>query len=137
MVKFYDSIEPQLEEWAMKQAVFFTASAPLNGKHINLSPKGLPATTFSILNPNLCGYVDATGSGNETVSHIYENGRVTVMFCSFEASPRILRLFCTGRVVEWNDPGFGSWLKRMGDKNIKGARAAIILDVFKACSVVP
>jgi len=131
MVKFYDSIEPQLEEWAMKQAVFFTASAPLNGKHINLSPKGLPATSFSILNPNLCGYVDATGSGIETVSHIYENGRVTIMFCSFEASPRILRLFCTGRVVEWNDPGFDGWLKRMGDKNIKGARAAIILDVFK------
>ena len=68
MVKYYNSMEPDLQEWALKQAVFFTASAPLNGCHINLSPKGLPATSFSILNPNLCSYVDATGSGIETVS---------------------------------------------------------------------
>ena len=99
MVHFYDKIEPNLEEWAMKQAVFFTASAPLRGRHINGSPKGLPATSCSILNPNLCAYVDATGSGIETVSHIQENGRVTIMFCSFETSPRIMRFFCTGRVI--------------------------------------
>lgn len=135
MVKFYDSIEPQLEEWAMKQAVFFIASAPLNGKHVNVSPKGLPATCFRILNPNLCCYVDATGSGIETISHLRENGRATVMFCSFDASPRIMRVFCTGRVVEWCDPGFSGWLQRMGTKEIIGARAVIILDVFQACHI--
>jgi hypothetical protein len=131
MVKYYSSIEPDLAEWALKQAVFFTASAPLAGRHINLSPKGLPATSFSILNPNLCAYVDATGSGIETVSHILENGRVTIMFCSFETSPRIMRLFCTGRVVEWNEPGFEGWLTRMGNKKVTGMRAVILLDVFK------
>jgi hypothetical protein len=131
MVKYYSSIEPDLQEWALKQAVFFTASAPLNGRHINLSPKGLPATSFSILNPNLCAYVDATGSGIETVSHILENGRVTIMFCSFETSPRIMRFFCTGRVVEWDEPDFEGWLKRMGNKRLAGMRAVILLDVFK------
>ena len=131
MVKYYDSIQPELADWALKQAVFFTSSAPLYGRHINLSPKGLPATSFSILSPNLCGYVDATGSGIETVSHILENGRVTIMFCSFETSPRIMRFFCTGRVVEWNEPGFEGWLKRMGGKKLTGMRAVIVLDVFK------
>jgi hypothetical protein len=131
MVKYYNSIEPDLQEWALKQAIFFTASAPLNGRHVNLSPKGLPATSFSILNPNLCGYIDATGSGIETVSHINENGRVTIMFCSFETSPRIMRLFCMGRVIEWDEPDFEGWLKRMGNKKLAGMRAVILLDVFK------
>lgn len=131
MVKFYDQIEPDLAEWAMKQQVFFVASAPLKGRHINVSPKGLPSSSFCILNPNLCAYVDATGSGIETVSHMQENGRCTVMFCSFDTSPRIMRFFCTGRVVAWNEPGFDGWLTRMGNKNLTGARAVIVLDVFK------
>lgn len=131
MVKFFTQIEPDLAEWAMKQQVFFVASAPLQGKHINLSPKGLPSSSFSILTPNLCAYVDATGSGVETISHIQENGRCTVMFCSFETSPRIMRFFCTGRVVAWNEPGFDGWLERMGGKKVTGARAVIVLDVYK------
>ncbi|RVX66814.1 hypothetical protein B0A52_09544 [Exophiala mesophila] len=132
MVKFYDSITPDLQEWAMKQAVFFVASAPLHGEHINLSPKGLPSSSFAIINPNLCAYVDATGSGIETIAHLQENGRCTVMFCSFDTSPRIMRFFCKGRAVAWNEPGFDDWLKRMGGKSFAGARAVILLDVFKA-----
>ena len=133
-MKLYDSIEPPLKEWALEQAIFFTATSPLTGRHINVSPKGLPATSFSILNPNFCGYIDATGSGNETVSHLLENGRITIMFCSFGPSPRILRFYCTGRVVEWHEPGFDGWLKRMGKRKIDGARAVILLDVFKVGS---
>lgn len=121
----------------MKQPCFFTASAPLRGQHINLSPKGLPSTSFSILNPNLVGYVDATGSGIETISHIQENGRCTIMFCSFDASPRIMRLFCTGRVVPWDHPQFDEWRKRMGNKHFEGMRAVILLDVWKVCFLVP
>jgi len=133
MVKFYTEIPPDLAEWAMKQQVFFVASAPLKGKHINLSPKGLPSSSFSILTRNQCAYVDATGSGIETVSHIQENGRCTVMFCSFETSPRIMRFFCTGRVVAWNEPQFDGWLDRMGGKKVTGARAVVVLDVYKVC----
>ncbi len=134
MVKYYESITPDLEEWALSQQVFFVASAPLHGKHVNISPKGLPAASFSIFGPNSCGYVDATGSGNETISHIYENGRVTIMFCSFETSPRIMRFFCTGRVVEWDEPEFENLMTKIlskGAKRVEGARAVIMLDVFK------
>jgi hypothetical protein len=132
MVAFFDSINDDLKEWVLKQSVFFTASAPLAGKHVNLSPKGVPSASFSILGPNQAAYVDATGSGNETISHIYENGRVTIMFCSFAASPRILRFFCKGEVIEWDQPEFESTWKKMGiAKPVEGARAIILLDVFK------
>ncbi|ELR10104.1 hypothetical protein VC83_07565 [Pseudogymnoascus destructans] len=131
MGKFYDQIDDNLSEWAVAQSVFFTASAPTSGKHVNVSPKGLPSSSLAILSPNQVAYVDATGSGNETISHIYENGRVTIMFCSFDAAPRIMRFFCTGRVIEWDDKEFDSWLAKMGNKKILGARAVIVLDVFK------
>jgi hypothetical protein len=131
MVKFFEKIDDHIGEWALKQSVFFTASAPTSGKHVNISPKGLPSSSLAILSPNQVAYVDATGSGNETISHIYENGRVTLMFCSFDAAPRILRFFCTGRVIEWDDKDFDSWLEKMGNKKILGARAVIVLDVFK------
>jgi hypothetical protein len=131
MVQFFENIDTRLGEWALKQAVFFTASAPTSGKHVNISPKGLPSSSLAILSPNQVAYIDATGSGSETISHIYENGRVTLMFCSFDVSPRILRFFCTGRVVEWDDKDFETWLARMGNKKVQGARAVIVLDVFK------
>ncbi|RDW70500.1 pyridoxamine 5'-phosphate oxidase family protein [Aspergillus mulundensis] len=131
MPKFYPSISPDLRDWALGQKVFFTASAPLRGRHINLSPKGLPDASFAILGPNEAAYVDATGSGGETISHLRENGRITILFCSFDAAPRILRFFCTGSVIEWSDPDFGPYLKRMGGKSLVGARAIIRLDVFK------
>ncbi|MCJ1359846.1 MAG: hypothetical protein MMC33_009849 [Icmadophila ericetorum] len=133
MVKFYPSITPTLEEWALSQPLFYTASAPLNGSHVNLSPKGLPSATFTIFSPNKAAYLDTTGSGSETIAHVYENGRVTIMFCSFGASPRIMRFFCWGRVVEHADKEFGLWVGKMGKKAeaVKGARAVILLDVWK------
>jgi hypothetical protein len=131
MPKFYDSLSQDLSDWALAQPLFFTASAPLTGKHINISPKGLPSSTFTIFSPTSCAYIDATGSGAETISHIYENGRVTIMFCSFGASPRIMRFFCTGRVVEWDKPEFESLIGRMGKKRVDGARAVIVLSIWK------
>ncbi|KAL5338273.1 hypothetical protein BJX70DRAFT_408710 [Aspergillus crustosus] len=131
MPKFFSSISPELRDWALNQKVFFTASAPLRGRHINVSPKGLPDASFAILGPNEAAYVDSTGSGSETISHLRENGRITIIFCSFDAAPRILRLFCTGNVIEWSEPGFEAYLERMGGKKLIGARAIIRLDVFK------
>ncbi|PGH14533.1 hypothetical protein AJ79_03026 [Helicocarpus griseus UAMH5409] len=133
MVAFFPSISPDLRAWLLAQPVFFVASAPTTGAHINLSPKGLPASSLAVLSPNSVAYVDATGSGNETISHLRENGRLTIMFCSFDAAPRILRLFCSGKVIEWDEPGFHAMLGKMGmaGKYVEGARAVIVLDVFK------
>ncbi|MCJ1238683.1 hypothetical protein MMC14_006674 [Varicellaria rhodocarpa] len=139
-MKLYPSIPPHLAEFALAQPIFFTGSAPTYGAHVNLSPKGLPAATFSIINPNLCAYIDSTGSGAETIAHIYENGRVTIMFCSFGLSPMIMRLFCKGKVVEWDQPEFAEWTRRMrkpidddGHGAFKGARAIIALEAQSSC----
>lgn len=43
-------------------------------------------------------------SGIETISHLRENGRMTIMFCAFEGAPQIVRLFGTGTfsmVMSW------------------------------------
>ncbi|RDW72162.1 hypothetical protein BP5796_08196 [Coleophoma crateriformis] len=131
MPKFYDHIPDNLAQWAMAQPLFYTASAPISGQHINISPKGLPSSTFTIFTPNSCAYIDATGSGSETISHIYENGRVTLMFCSFASSPRIMRFFCKGSVIEWDSPLFDTYLTKMNKAKVDGARAVILLDVWK------
>lgn len=131
MGQFYPSLSPSLISWALKQPLFFIASAPLHGSHVNVSPKGYPSASLAILSPTQAAYVDRTGSGCETLAHLYENGRATVMFCSFGPQPRILRLFCRGRVVEWEDPEFNGWLQRMGRERPPSARCVVVLDIWK------
>lgn len=132
MPKFYSSLSSDLAEWLLAQPLFFVASAPLTGAHINLSPKGHPSHSLSVINQNQVAYLDATGSGCETISHIYENGRVTLMACSFGTSPRIMRLFCTGKVIEKGNLKFDEWVARTGIKEgVKACRAVIVLDIFK------
>ncbi|KAK1689698.1 hypothetical protein BDP55DRAFT_651272 [Colletotrichum godetiae] len=136
-MKLYPSINPDLADWAARQPVFFTASAPTHHPHINVSPKGLSAH-FAVLSPTLVAYIDRTGSGCETIAHSYENGRLTLMFMSFGPAPRILRLFCKSRIVEWDHPDFDSWMKRIipqgeaGNRDsYDGARAVVIGEVWE------
>jgi hypothetical protein len=42
-------------------------------------------------------YLDLFGSGVETIAHLRDNDRITIMFCSFTRNSRILRLFGSGR----------------------------------------
>ncbi len=78
--------------------------------------------------------MDLTGSGNETISHLYEpgNGRITVMFHAFEGPPRIARLFGKGRVLENGTGAFEEFVKKNDVKTIPGSRAIIIVDVHQA-----
>lgn len=111
MAKFSTELSTSLREFILQQKIFFTASAPQEGR-VNVSPKGMD--TFRVLSPQRVGYLDATGSGNETAAHLLQNGRVTVMFCAFEGAPLILRLYARGHIVrpadaEWTQlrPLFG------------------------------
>lgn len=131
MVKFYESLSDDLRDWALNQQLFFIATAPMNGKHVNLSPKGLPCDTLHFRDPNHVQYLDLTGSGAETISHVYENGRATLMFCSFDQSPRIMRFFCTGKVIEYTHPDFQNLLPNFGKGDTPGARSIILLDIWK------
>lgn len=128
MAKFYESINEQIGEFIKKQHIFFVSSAPLspNG-HVNLSPKGLDS--FRVLSPNRVAYMDIISSGNETSAHTFENGRITIMFCSFEGSPNILRLFGTGRTVL---PGDAEWKDLAQNFNlISSTRQIIVAEITK------
>jgi hypothetical protein len=107
MGKFHDFIKPEHQTFIEKQHLFFVATAPLSSDgRVNLSPKGLDA--FRVLDTHQVAYMDLISSGNETSAHTLENGRITLMFCSFEGAPNILRLYGKGRVVlpdspEWSE----------------------------------
>ncbi|MDJ0595445.1 MAG: pyridoxamine 5'-phosphate oxidase family protein [Pleurocapsa sp. MO_226.B13] len=96
MAKFYSQLTSELQSFIQKQKIFFTATAPQSGR-INLSPKGID--TFRCVDATTVAYLDLTGSGNETAAHLHENGRMTVMFCSFDENPLILRLYGRGEVI--------------------------------------
>ncbi|KAH9865368.1 hypothetical protein J1614_008951 [Plenodomus biglobosus] len=136
MVKFSSSLDASHVEFITNQSLFYVASAPWAGDHINVSPKGHPSRTLAILGPTTIAYLDATGSGCETIAHIYENGRVTLMFSSSGTKPQVLRVFCKGKVVEKWDPYYQQLRARMATENgddidITGARAIIVLRVKK------
>ena len=105
MGKLYEHITDRLETFIKKQHVFFVATAPLeNTGHVNVSPKG--QDTFAILDPHTVAYQDFSGSGAETIAHLKQNERITILFCAFEEPPFILRLYGQGEVLEPDNPNF-------------------------------
>lgn len=129
MAKFYEQITPELQKLIEAQHIFFVASAPLSADgHVNLSPKGLDA--LRILSPNQVAYLDLTGSGNETSAHLLENGRITIMLCTFDGAPNIMRLFGRGTTILPDTP---EWDELIGHFTlIPGARQIIKIDVDMA-----
>ena len=129
MGKVHDGIEGRLRAFIERQSVFFVATAPSGDEgHVNVSPKGL-ADTFAVVDEHTVAYLDLTASGAETIAHLRQNGRITVMFCSFEAKPNVVRLHGRGRVVGLYDDDFGDWAARF--RAIPAARAVIVLDVVR------
>lgn len=128
MGQLHDQIDDRLREFIAAQHVFFVATAPLSANgHVNLSPKGLDS--FRVLGPRLVGYVDYTGSGVETIAHIRENARLTILFCAFEGPPKILRLYGRGRVIEPTDAEYAA---RVGAFSLAAtARALVLLEVTR------
>jgi hypothetical protein len=126
MGKVFDGLDDGLKAFIVAQQVFFVATAPLSADgHVNVSPKGLD--TFRVLGPKQVAYLDLVGSGVETVAHLRENGRITIMFCAFAGPPRILRLSGRGRAVE---PGDEEWdrLARLFPLH-PGARSTIVVQL--------
>jgi pyridoxamine 5'-phosphate oxidase-like protein len=127
MGRQYDAIDDRLERFLTGQPVFFVGTAPLDGDgHVNVSPKGLSGS-FVVLGPRAVAYLDLTGSGAETIAHIRENGRVTLMFCAFEGPPRVVRLSGRGRVVLPEEAGFASLVERFPVQ--PGTRSVIVVDL--------
>jgi hypothetical protein len=128
MAKLYDTITDELAAFVQAQPLFFVASAPLAADgHVNLSPKGLDC--LRILGPQQVAYLDLTGSGNETSAHLEENGRITLMFCAFTGSPRILRFYGQGRVVLPETPDWAELSAHFPAH--PGVRQIVVVDVAR------
>ena len=127
MAKEFPRIDESLTDFIAEQSVFFVATAPSDGGRINLSPKGY-RDTFAVLDDHTVAYLDLFGSGVETIAHLRDNGRITIMFCSFTRNSRILRLFGAGRFVRPDDAEFPRLLTHFGGQHA-GVRAAIVIDV--------
>ncbi len=112
--------------------MFFVATAPAGPEgHVNVSPKGM-AGTFAVLGPHRVAYLDYHGSGAETIAHLRDNGRITLMFCAFQGSPNIVRLHGTGRAVAVTDPEYTELLAVFATPpDTHGARSIIDVDVHR------
>ncbi len=101
MGKQFGSISAQHREFIEAQKLFFVATAAKNGR-VNVSPKGLDS--LRVLDAQTVVWLNGTGSGNETAAHLLDNPRMTLMFCTFEGSPLILRLYGDAEVFHPRDP---------------------------------
>jgi len=128
MAAVLEEIGPDLASWIRAQPVFFVATAPSGSDgHVNLSPKGLAG--LAVLGPRRCAYLDLTGSGVETIAHVRENGRITIMLCAFEGPPRIVRLHGAGTVHPVGSAGFDALASEFPE--VPGRRAVIEIEVTR------
>jgi Pyridoxamine 5'-phosphate oxidase len=134
MAKVFERIDEHHREWIARQALFFVATAPLDGDgRVNVSPKG-PIGTLRVVDDHTLAYVDIFGSGSETIAHLRENGRICVMLCSFEGPPRIMRFHGHGEVVFPEDPRFEDLLAELDfDLTVDptARRSVIVVDVAR------
>jgi predicted pyridoxine 5'-phosphate oxidase superfamily flavin-nucleotide-binding protein len=127
--KTHERIAGRLREFIEAQPVFFTATAPLAATGtVNLSPKGVTGS-FAVLDEHTVAYLDFAGSNAETVAHLRENGRITLMWCAFQGPPNIVRIHGRGEAVFRDDPRWNSLLKHFPDvdASVHGLRAIVVV----------
>lgn len=125
MGNVHPHITDDLREFAESQPMFFVATAPSEGGHVNVSPKGLEP--IKVLSQNQVAWLDRTGSGVETIAHLRDNGRITLMFCAFVGKPNIVRFAGHGEAVLTNDERFADLAAHFPD--VAGVRSIVLIDV--------
>lgn len=129
MGRTYERIDGRLRRFIEAQHLFFTATAPLSSEGtVNLSPKGLTGS-FAVLDDHTVAYLDFAGSNAETIAHLRENGRITLMWCAFDGPPSIVRIHGRGEPVFRDDPRWPDLLAHFPDidPSQHGLRAVIVV----------
>ncbi|MFI8387335.1 pyridoxamine 5'-phosphate oxidase family protein [Streptomyces sp. NPDC085540] len=135
MGKLHDRIDGRLRAFIEAQPLFFTATAPLAGDgHVNLSPKGR-AGTLVVIDEQTLAYLDFGGSGAETIAHVRENGRITLMWCAFSGPPTIVRIHGEGEAVFRDDPRWGELIALFGEADGPAARAVVLVHARRIADV--
>jgi hypothetical protein len=127
MSQFFPALTTEHRAFIGTQHIFFTASADAEGP-VNLSPKGMDS--FRVLDDATVAYLDLTGSGNETAAHLLADGRLTIMFCAFQGSPLILRLYGRGETISRVDLRYRPLVdQHFGGDEPPGTRQIIVQSV--------
>jgi hypothetical protein len=131
MATVHEVIDVKLRKFIEAQPLFFVATAPLAGDgHVNLSPKGTLGS-LAVLGPDRLAYLDLTGSGAESLAHLQENGRITLMWVAFEGPPNIVRVHGTGEVLWRDDPRWDEYVGLFPAAADPGARAIVLVQATR------
>lgn len=120
----FEKLEDKHIDFIEQQKMFFVGTAATEG-FVNVSPKGIDS--FRVLNHQRVAWLNLTGSGNESAAHVLDNDRMTVMFCSFEKQPLILRLYGRAKVYHERDPQWPELLTLFPE--YISARQVFVVDV--------
>lgn len=119
-----ERLNPKLIKFIQSQKMFFVATAASDGL-VNVSPKGMD--TLNVVSETRIVWLNLTGSGNETAAHVRELPRMTLMFCSFDQSPLILRVYGTPTVIH---PRHENWTTELDQfQSYAGSRQIFDLDI--------
>ena len=124
MARFYPVLDTRHRDFIAAQKLFFTASGTASSR-LNLSPKGMDS--LRVLSDTHIAYLDLTGSGNETAAHLKHDGRLTLMWCSFDTDPLILRAYGRGHIVRRQDAEWAELHAHFAA--LPGERQIIVLDI--------
>jgi len=105
MGQLFGELSEKHIQFIAKQNIFFVGTATSQSR-VNVSPKGMDS--LIVLSNARVAWLNVTGSGNETSTHVQQNPRMTIMFCAFDNQPLIMRLYGTAKVFhksdsEWNN----------------------------------
>jgi hypothetical protein len=124
MAERFEQLEDKHIDFIQAQKMYFVGTAADDG-YANVSPKGMDS--FRVLDNVTVAWLNLTGSGNETAAHVLENGRMTVMFCSFDKQPLIMRLYGQATTVHARDDSWPELAALFPD--FSGARQIFVLDL--------
>lgn len=124
MAELLDNLNPELIDFIGKQKIFFVGTAAPSGQ-VNVSPKGMDS--LRVIEPTKVVWLNYTGSGNETAAHVRALNRMTIMFCSFDKKPKILRIYGSAEVFHCGQPDYDHWLATFSEP--LGVRQIFVMSV--------
>lgn len=117
MAQQFSELDDKHIQFILAQKIFFVGTAGESGR-VNVSPKGMDS--FAVLDSKRIAWLNVTGSGNETATHVQQSPRMTIMFCSFDGDPMILRIYGSAKVIHRADPEWAGLIEQFNP--LPGAR---------------
>ncbi len=122
--KQFSELSDKHIEFIENQKIYFVGTATESG-NVNLSPKG--GDSLRVINSKQIAWLNLTGSGNESASHVIRNSRMTLMFCAFEGAPLIFRVYGKAKVLHTKDEEWGQFVQLFPES--VASRQIFILDI--------